>query len=91
MTDVPNQAEPSAAVVARDQLLYAIADEAGRVAASQPDTASAALLELARAYASTTRATSGEDVLLFLFDSIPDTVVLREPAVGLSFGRGPDA
>lgn len=45
------QAEPSAASAARDQLLYAIADEAGRVAASQPGNASGALVELARAFA----------------------------------------
>ncbi|MFB8282827.1 hypothetical protein [Nocardia colli] len=47
------EAEPTAATVARDHLLYAIADESKRVTQSQPGNASAALAELARAYALT--------------------------------------
>lgn len=49
--DVSSEAEPTAAAAARDQLLYAIADEAVRVARDQAGNASAALVELARAYA----------------------------------------
>ncbi|WP_157103922.1 hypothetical protein [Nocardia harenae] len=45
--------EPSPATVARDQLLSAIAEEATRVAESQPGNAAAALAELSRAYALT--------------------------------------
>lgn len=48
-----DQAEPSAATVARDQLLSAIGREAMHVTKSQPGHASAALVELARAYAFT--------------------------------------
>ncbi|WP_148310686.1 hypothetical protein [Nocardia brasiliensis] len=47
------EAEPTAATVARDQLLYAIANEVKYVSRDQAGNASTALVELARAYALT--------------------------------------
>lgn len=62
MTDVAGEklpeAEPTAAAVARDHLLYAIADESKRVTQNQPGNASAALVELARAYVLVTGTTA---------------------------------
>ncbi|MFI1919677.1 hypothetical protein [Nocardia sp. NPDC020380] len=74
--ETPPQAEPSAANAARDQLLYAIADEAGRVAASQPGNASGALVELARTFALVT----GEGARSAGFDGqVLPHVTLRDP------------
>ncbi|WP_158439771.1 hypothetical protein [Nocardia brasiliensis] len=59
------EVEPSAATVARDQLLYAIANEVKYVSKDQAGNASAALVELARAYALVTKTSRRVE---FLFD-----------------------
>ncbi|WP_029892910.1 hypothetical protein [Nocardia brasiliensis] len=53
-SETPPQRESPAAIAARDSLLYSIANEAKQVSKSQAGNASAALVELARAYALTT-------------------------------------
>ncbi|WP_029892913.1 hypothetical protein [Nocardia brasiliensis] len=55
-----------AAIAARDELLWAIAREVEQVSKSQAGSASAALVELARAYA---LATKTSERALFLFDA----------------------
>ncbi|MFI1918387.1 hypothetical protein [Nocardia sp. NPDC020380] len=86
------QAKPSAATVARDQLLYAIGGEAVNVAGAQPGNASAALVELARAYALTretwapvTRPPSQDrpPLTLTYIDGVPLLTVVKEHQVPL--------
>lgn len=53
--DNGSETESPSVIAARDELLYAIADEVARVSGSQPGNASGALVELARAYALVTK------------------------------------
>ncbi|MFI1920294.1 hypothetical protein [Nocardia sp. NPDC020380] len=74
------QAEPSAATVARDQLLSAIGRSAVLLAEDQPGNAPAALVELARAYALVTAGSARalkkpDEKTAMIFAIIPPSVL----------------
>nr|BFD89204.1 hypothetical protein KitaXyl93_05640 [Kitasatospora sp. Xyl93] len=73
-------AEVPAAASARDLLLRAIGTEAQSAAKQFPGQASAQLAELAHAY----RRTTMDIDILTLVDSLPDSVDLPEPAIGIT-------